>query len=263
MGIRAEGTPCWADAMFADLEAAKSFYGELLGWSFGESAAEYGGYTQARVGDLAVAALSPKPPGMEDAPTAWNLYFATPDAQATAAKVREHGGTLVKEPMQVGSFGTMLIAVDPSGVPFSAWQANEHHGFGLVGEPGSFGWAEVCTREARKADAFFPLVFPFEVQKMESDEVDFHIWKVDGQPVAGRLKMSEHFPAEVHPFINVYFCVTGMDDTVATAVRLGGKLLYGPMPSPFGRFAPLMDPQGAMFTVIDTADTEGRMPSFD
>ncbi|MYS41169.1 VOC family protein, partial [Streptomyces sp. SID5998] len=27
MAVRPEGTPCWADAMFPDIEAAKRFYG--------------------------------------------------------------------------------------------------------------------------------------------------------------------------------------------------------------------------------------------
>jgi hypothetical protein len=32
------------------------------------------------------------------------------------------------------------------------------------------------------------------------------------------------------------------------------------MTTPFGRFAALSDPQGADFSVIDTATTEGEMP---
>ncbi|GLF93843.1 VOC family protein [Streptomyces yaizuensis] len=262
MAVRPEGTPCWADAMVTDLAAAKDFYGGLLGWEFGESAAEYGHYTEATVGGEPVAAIHPRPPGDGGIP-AWNLYFATPDARATAERVREHGGTVTMEPMPVGPFGTMVRATDPSGVPFSAWQAGSHEGFGRTGEPGAFVWADACTRDARRADAFFPLVFPFEVRRMESDRVDYHVWKVGGEPVAGRLRMSENFPADADPFINVYFGVTGVENAVATAVRLGGRLLYGPMPSPFGKFAPLMDPQGAVFTVVDTADTEGGMPSFD
>lgn len=62
MAARPEGAPCWADAMFPDLEAAKGFYGELLGWTFGESSEEYGNYTQAYSGGKNVAALSPRCP---------------------------------------------------------------------------------------------------------------------------------------------------------------------------------------------------------
>lgn len=40
----------------------------------------------------------------------------------------------------------------------------------------------------------------------------------------------------------------------------GGVLRFGPMDSPFGRFAALSDPQGAAFSVIDMTTTEGEMP---
>ena len=39
-----------------------------------------------------------------------------------------------------------------------------------------------------------------------------------------------------------------------------GVLRFGPMDSPFGRFAALSDPQGAAFTVLDPAKREGDMP---
>ncbi len=99
-----EGAPCWADAMFKDVEGAKSFYGEVLGWTFGESSGEYGNYTQAYSGGKAVAAVVPPMPGTEDAPSAWCLYFASSDVHRTAEKIKGAGGTLLMEPMEVGPF---------------------------------------------------------------------------------------------------------------------------------------------------------------
>lgn len=262
MAAHPEGTPCWTDAMFPDLEGAKRFYGELLGWTFGEGSEEFGYYTQAYSDGKAAAAVSPQMPGMEGTPAAWNLYFATPDADATAAKIRKNGGTLSMEPMQVGEFGTMVTARDPSGAYFSAWQSGSHEGFEKTGEPGSYAWAEVTTRDADKADDFFPAVFPFEVQKMTDDQVDFAVWNIGGRPVAGRLKMASDFPPEVPPYVNVYFAVQDCDDAVATVNRLGGKLHFGPMDSPFGRIAAVSDQQGAAFSVIDLQTTVGDMPQF-
>ena len=259
MATHPEGAPCWADAMFPDPEAAKSFYGELLGWTFGESAEEYGGYTQAFADGKAAAAFSPMMPGM-DAPPAWNLYLSAPDIAATVAKIKEHGGTALMEPMKVGPFGTMVMAQDPSGVYFSLWQPDSHQGFETVNVPGAFCWAEVTTRDAAQADAFFPAVFPYEVERMADDAIDFHIWKIGGEPCLGRFKMTDEFPPEVPPYINVYFVVRDCDEAVATVQRLGGQVHLGPMDSPFGRFASVVDPQGAAFSVIDVTKTEGEMP---
>ncbi|MEW1928789.1 VOC family protein [Streptomyces sp. NPDC088360] len=261
MSAHPEGTPCWADAMFPDVEAAKSFYGEVLGWTFDSGSEEFGGYTQARSDGKAVAAVVPQMGGVEG-PAAWNLYLATPDAAATAAKIRDNGGTLAMEPTQVGDFGTMVTAKEPSGAYFSVWQPGTHQGFEKMGEAGAYCWAELTTRDPAATDAFLPAVFPFDVKSMDVDDVDFSVFQVGDQPVLGRLKMTDDFPPDVPPFVNVHFAVDNCDAAIATITKLGGQLLFGPMDSPFGRFATVADQQGAIFSIIDLMTTEGEMPSF-
>ncbi|MFJ3670963.1 VOC family protein [Streptomyces sp. NPDC090106] len=259
MAVQPEGTPCWADAMFSDVEGAKSFYGDVLGWTFGESSSEYGNYTQAYADGKAVAAVVPPMPGQEGM-SQWCLYLASPDAAATAAKVREHGGEVLMEPMAVGDFGTMCLARDPSGAVFGIWQAGVHEGFEAVARPGAFAWAEVFTRDPGASDGFFPAVFPYRSQQMQDETMDFRVYSVGENPVLGRMRMGEEFPPEIPAYVNVYFAVADCDEAVAKATKLGGVLRFGPMDSPFGRFAALSDPQGASFSVIDLTTTEGEMP---
>ncbi|MFE5090785.1 VOC family protein [Streptomyces sp. NPDC056638] len=259
MAVHPEGTPCWADAMFPDLDGAKSFYGDVLGWTFGESSSEFGDYTQAYADGKAVAAVVPPMPGQEGH-SAWCLYLASPDAAATAAKIRENGGETLMDPMEVGEFGTMLLARDPSGVVFGVWQAGSHEGFESQGVPGAFCWAEVFTREPEKSDAFFSAVFPYSMVKMEDDAVDFRMFNLGDKTVMGRMKMGDEFPPEVPPHMNVYFTVADCDAAVAKATERGAILRFGPMTMPFGRFAALTDPQGAAFSVIDVNTTEGEVP---
>ncbi|MCX4866083.1 VOC family protein [Streptomyces sp. NBC_00257] len=259
MAVQPEGTPCWADAMFADLDGAKSFYGDVLGWTFGESSSEFGNYTQAYADGKAVAAVVPPMPGQEGH-SAWCLYLASPDAEATAAKIRDNGGETLMDPMQVGDFGTMMLARDPSGVVFGVWQAGTHEGFEAQAVPGAFCWAEVFTREPEKSDAFFPAVFPYSMVKMADEHVDFRMYNLGDKTVMGRMKMGDEFPPEVPPYLNVYFTVADCDAAVAKATERGGVLRFGPMTMPFGRFAALTDPQGAAFSVIDVNTTEGDVP---
>jgi predicted enzyme related to lactoylglutathione lyase len=246
--------------MFTDLEGAKSFYGDVLGWTFGEASSEFGNYTQAYAGGKAVAAVVPPMPGQEGT-SQWCLYLASPDANATAQKIRDNGGQVLMEPMQVGDFGTMVLGRDPSGVVFGVWQAGVHEGFEAPpDQPGSFCWAEVFTRDPEKSDAFFPGVFGYRAQQMQDDAMDFRVYNLADRPALGRMKMTEEFPPEVPAYINVYFNVSDCDDAVAKATELGGVLRFGPMDTPFGRFAALSDPQGANFSVIDVTRTEGEMP---
>lgn len=260
MAVRSEGTPCWADAMFGDVEAAKAFYGDVLGWTFGEASSEYGNYTQAYVDGKAVAAVVPPMPGQEGQ-AAWCLYLASPDAAATAAKVRENGGEVLMEPMQVGEFGTMVLAREPSGAVFGVWQAGVHEGFEAPPQqPGAYCWAEVFTREPERTDAFLTAVFPYRAKQLQDDAMDFRIFDVGEDTVLGRMRMGEEFPPEIPSYINVYFTVPNCDEAVEKATKRGGVLRFGPQDSPFGRFAALSDPQGANFTVIDITTTAGEMP---
>ncbi|GGW82378.1 hydrolase [Streptomyces caelestis] len=245
--------------MFSDLEGAKSFYGDVLGWTFAEASTEFGNYTEACANGKAVAAVVPPMPGQEGQ-SQWCLYFAARDAAATAARIRDHGGEVLMEPMRVGDFGTMCLARDPGGVVFGVWQAGTHEGFDTMAEPGAYTWAEVVTHEPEKSDAFFPAVFSYQQKEMEDEEMDFRIYDLGDRSVLGRMKMTDDFPPEVPPYIDVYFAVEDCDDAVAKATKLGGVLRFGPMDTPFGRFASLSDPQGANFSVIDITRTEGEMP---
>ncbi|MDW4902146.1 VOC family protein [Streptomyces californicus] len=261
MAVQPEGTPCWADAMFVDVEGAKSFYGDVLGWTFGESASEFGDYTQAFADGRAAAAVVPPMPGADDT-SAWCLYFASPDAAATAARVRDNGGEVLMEPMRIGDFGTMALARDPGGAVFGIWQAGRHEGFETeMGAPGGYCWSEVFTRDPQRVDAFYPAVFPYTVRKFDDESMDFTTFDVAGRTVLGRMAMGGEFPPEVPSHVNVYFAVPDCDAAVAKATARGGELRYGPADSPFGRFATISDPQGAAFAVIDLATTVGRMPA--
>ncbi|MEU5217208.1 VOC family protein [Streptomyces sp. NPDC020807] len=266
MASRPEGTPVWSDAMFTDVEGAKTFYGDVLGWTFGESSSEYGNYTQAYRNGKAVAAVVPPMPGQDGEPqSAWCLYFASPDVAATAERIRAAGGTLLMEPMQVGTFGSMCLAQDPAGVVFGVWQAGDHVGFELEGEPGSYVWAEVFTREPEKSDAFLTSVFGYRTKKMADEHVDYKVFDLGGeQPVLGRMKMeAKDFPPEIPSHVQIYFAVDNCDTAVRKAEALKGTKIFGPMDSPFGRFATLRDPQGAVFAVIDVKTAVGEMPDFD
>ncbi|ORT59439.1 VOC family protein [Streptomyces sp. CB03238] len=261
MAVQPEGAPCWADAMFTDVEGAKSFYGDVLGWTFGEASSEFGNYTEAYADGKAVAAVVPPMPGAEEQ-SAWCLYFASPDAEATARKIRDNGGEVVMGPMQVGDFGSMVLARDPGGVVFGVWQAGAHEGFQARGVTGAYCWSEIFTRDPAASDAFFPAVFPYRAKTMETpDGMDFRVFHVGDDPVLGRMGMTGEVPPEVPPYINVYFGVDDCDAAVAKTTERGGAVLLGPMDTPFGRFATLRDPQGASFSVIDMGTAKGDMPT--
>jgi uncharacterized protein len=73
-------------------------------------------YTLFEVGGQQVGGSMPPP--MEGIPNVWNAYFAVDDADATAAKVTELGGSVVQEPFDT-PVGRIAVVRDPQGATFS------------------------------------------------------------------------------------------------------------------------------------------------
>ncbi|HEX5566569.1 MAG TPA: VOC family protein [Streptomyces sp.] len=285
----AEGTPCWIDVMLPDLEAGKRFYGELFGWTYGAPAPpDRGSCTEALLDGGRVAALVYKRDGR--LPTAWTLYFATPDAAATAGRVRAAGGQLVTEPLPPDEDGTTATAVDPGGAAFGLWQPGTRPGaptgFEVTHRPGSYVWTEVCTREKEAVDAFYTEVFGYGMhptggrerregaerkgsgaaQGRESTGAtgaigDTMVWTLPGESaddahaIGARTMIDSTYPVEMPAHFLVYFAVDGCDTAVRATTRLGGRTVEDPRDTPFGRRAVVVDNQGARFGVLDTSTT--------
>jgi predicted enzyme related to lactoylglutathione lyase len=127
-----------------DIEAAKSFYGSVFGWTTLDvgGGAEmwtlpgYGDHLERDNPDLrkqlaetggppgfedVVASINPLPDDQPDTPAHWSVTFAVEDADATAARATELGGTLVVPPLDA-PWVRMTIINDPQGATLIASQ---------------------------------------------------------------------------------------------------------------------------------------------
>jgi predicted enzyme related to lactoylglutathione lyase len=251
------GTPCWMDLMTSDIAGAKTFYGELFGWSFYDSGEEYGHYMIASKGEDGVAGLMQKGPEMGDAPDAWTIYLAARDANATAEAITGHGGNVLYPPMEVGSLGVMAAAQDPTGAYFGIWEPKEHRGFTVYGEQGAPVWHELLTRDFATATDFYAKAFDVEIGDMPGTDgaggegPAYKTFNADGDAKAGIMDAAEGIlPEGVPSNWNVYYGVDDTDATAAKAQELGGTVMAPPADTPWGRFALLTDPTGGIFAVI-------------
>jgi len=207
----APGTPSWVDLGSPDIDASAAFYSALFGWEVPEAPEGFGGYRIALLNGKAVA---------------WTTYFDTADAAASAALVKDNGGTVMMEPMDVMDQGRMVIAMDPEGAAFGLWQAGAHTGAQLVNETGAMGWNELWTRDIDQAKAFYPAVLGFTVD--DTTMPGYTIWQVDGQMVAGGMTMPDSIPAQVPAHWAVYFVVSDVDGAAGRVPELGGMVVTEP-----------------------------------
>ncbi len=254
------GTPSWIDLGTPDIDASVSFYEALFGWSIpeGPNTEATGGYRQAMRDGNPVAGVMPLM--AEGQPPAWSSYVSVADAGATATAVKEAGGTVMAEPMDVMDLGRMAIFADPTGAVFGVWQAGSFPGAGVVNEPVSLSWNELNTRDPEAAKEFYGAVFGWSAEETKMpDGGAYNQWHRDGGDavVGGMLDVRGRLPDEIPAHWLVYFAVADCDATVEKVKELGGDLAFGPMDLPVGRFAVVRDPHGAHFAVIALSGVAG------
>jgi predicted enzyme related to lactoylglutathione lyase len=246
-----EGTPCWADLAVDDFGKAQTFYSQLFGWEIPTGLPEFGGYSTATKDHKIVVGLMPK---MDPAqPSAWTTYLASDDIDATLAKVRDNGGQVVADAMDVGDMGRMAVAIDPAGAFVGLWQGGSHTGFNLANEPGSVTWNENFSRDWEANKAFYTAVAGWEYDDMSEGDFQYATFKVNDHAAGGIGHLGADVPAGTPPYWSVYFAVADTDASVETLKQLGGSVDREPTDTPFGRTAMVADDQGNRFNLIKLA----------
>ncbi len=263
------GVPCWVDTSQPDPEQAVAFYGALFGWECEDVMPPGSGlqYFMARIRGGDVAAIGSLPAGQPQTVT-WKTYLWVDDADATAAKVRDAGGSVLIDPFDLMDAGRKAVFTDPEGAEFSVWQAKASKGSQIVNEHGSVNFNVLNTRDLDGAKVFYGAVFGWQTLELGGPGL---MWTLPGygdhlevndpdirERVAevGGPKGFEDVVASALPLgdesVSAHWSVTfGVDDADAIAARaseLGGRVLAGPFDAPWVRATVIADPQGATFT---------------
>lgn len=237
------GVPSWVDIGTPDLAAGLRFYQDLFGWEAQDMGEEAGRYNIVSKNGRQVAALSP---AQDPGPPRWTTYVNVDDVDDIAKRVESAGGTVVVPPMDVMSAGRMAIFADTTGAVIAAWQPGEHKGAQLINEPGAFTWSELSTSDLAKSKAFYSEVFGWGWGG--SDE--YAEAQVNGRTIGGVMPRSPDMPAEVPDTWLVYFGSDDVDAQAKKASDKGATIVVQPTDIPnTGRFAVLIDPQGAAFAL--------------
>lgn len=245
----APGTPSWVDLASTDVAASARFYSALFGWDAADQGPEGGGYHMFLKEGKAVAGLGPQM--QEGAPPNWATYVSVASADDTVAAVRDAGGMVFLDPMDVLDVGRMAVCADPTGVAFSVWEPRAHKGAQLANEAGAFCWNELNTRDPETAAAFYSAVFGWKGKTSEGMQ-GYTELQLGERTIAGMIDITERVPAEIPAHWLVYFGVENCDAAVSKVQELGGSVMVGPMDIPdVGRFAVVGDPQGAFFAVFE------------
>lgn len=264
------GVPCWIDTYQPDPEAAVAFYSGLFGWDVANvmPPGSEPKYFIGRIRGGDVAGIGGIPPGAPPVAT-WNTYIWVEDADETAVRVKDAGGSVVMEPGDIMEAGRTAVFRDPEGAVFCVWQPNQHRGASVVNEAGSLNFNNLNTREPEAAKSFYGAVFGWRTMPMGGGA---EAWTLAGYGDhlellnPGTLERMASMGAQAgfadvvatitplpddHSDVPAHWSVTFATDdanvTARQASEAGGKVLAPPFDAPWVRMTIIADPQGATF----------------
>lgn len=243
----------WYELMTTDADAAKAFYGAVIGWD----AQEWGGsefrYIIMSAGEKMVAGVMPMPEEVLAAAgrPGWLGYIGTDNVDAATQRVSEAGGFIHRAPADIPDVGRFSVVADPQGAVFMLFTPlGGDNAPAPAGTPGHVGWRELYAADRPNAFAFYAAQFGWT----KGEAVDmgpmgtYQLFAAGGDPIGGMMNKPEGIPAPVWQF---YFNVAEADAAIARVTAHGGRVLNGPLQVPGGSWiAQCMDPQGATFAVV-------------
>ena len=248
---------CHADLNTTDVQAARNFYGTLLGWDFTETQLEgQSVHSMGRIDGHAVAGMAQLSPEALEAGMrpGWAPYVHVANADRTLAVGEEAGGVTVMPPFVVEDSASIAVMMDAVGVEVALFQAGTQIGAGIVREPGAMAWFGLLTGDRSAAAAYYRTVFGWETEQ-DRDQQEYtlfvgnqdrpHEWRC----VAGAEDGPPAWLSPV-PLWLVYFQVADIDASMQLALELGAQTPDAIRPASAGRIVRLLDPQGVPFGLV-------------
>jgi uncharacterized protein len=247
------GTFCWVELATSDGVAAKSFYTQMFGWDYEDmSMGPDGVYSVLKLNGKDVGGLYQLTPDMtaQGIPTHWLSYVSTTSADESAAKAKALGATIIFGPVDVSTVGRMAVIQDPAGAVFALWQAKDDSGSVIYNVPGSLTWNELGTNDPEKAGEFYSNLFGWTREPFTGSPIEYTMFKNGDRGAGGMYRITPEM-GPIPPHWLVYFAVDDCDAKVKKATELGARVMKpADNIQGVGRFAILIDPQGAAFAII-------------
>lgn len=246
------GRPLWYELMTTDMQAAESFYKDIVGWS----AAPFDGAGQPytmfnRAGQVPVGGLMNLPQGM-NAPPHWAMYVGVPKLEDAQAHVKRLGGGEVSPVIEVPNVGRMQMVKDPQGAMFYIYEpSSPPQQAEAKPDVGDASWHELYTTDAPAAMKFYSELFGWRAtESLDMGAMGtYHMFGRDLGSIGGMMNKPKEM-AQAPPHWMIYFQVPDINTATERIKAKGGKILNGPMEVPGGDWiVNAMDPQGGAFAL--------------
>lgn len=248
----------WYELITPDMDGAKRFYGDLIGWTAQDLPTPDGAQPYAilsadgnGVAGMMTLGAPMKAAGMG---ANWTGYVCVDDCDAAAAKVAGLGGSVINPPLDIPGIGRFAVVADPAGAVFAIMKPTPPPS----GRPerdmsaaGQCGWHELYGADPDTGGFdFYAQMFGWtKSDAMPMGEMGtYQLFNNQDGQVGGMMRKPGNIPMANWGF---YFRVADIDAAAAQIKAGGGQVLNGPMDVPGDdRVINGLDPQGAHFSVV-------------
>lgn len=254
--MTAKGRNVWFDLMTTDVDGAKAFYTETIGWKSQqwEEGDPNMPYSMWMAGEVGIGGLMqlPEEAAKMGAPPHWMAYTLVPDVDATVKEAEGLGGKILKSAFDIPKVGRVAVLADPQGAAFAIYKPEKDDSpFADGKQMLQFSWAELNTTDYEGAWKFYSALFDWkERSTMDMGPLGTYFMWNDSEEVTkgGMSNMASQMKVPAH-WLH-YITVENIEETLERIKAKGGKVINGPMDIPGDDvIAQCIDPQGAFFAV--------------
>ena len=243
----------WYDLATENVEAAKSFYGKVLGWTFRPVPGAPASYTLIESGGTKVGGVfrQARPAGAKVG-SRWLALVSVRDPAAAAQYVRDKGGQVLLAPVNVRGRGTHAVFRDPQGAVFGVLAAGDGDPADTPVADGDVFWVDLFTNVPLDAASFYTGLAGYEVfPGGASWGRDRWILATEGIARAGLVPVAA---GKMAPGWLPYILVDDVAGTLQRAQNAGGKIIVAPRADLLGgNLAVIADPLGGVVGIVDWA----------
>jgi len=243
----------WYELTTTDLEAAKVFYGKVMGWGTREASMPGPRYTLFTVGNVSTGGLVnlPRDAKTQGAAPQWVGYVSVDDVDAAVHRIKELHGIVYVPPTDMADVSRFSVVADPQMATFVLinWRDAGRQLPIQSGVLGHVGWHELLTTDWQRAFVFYREIFGWRKVVADVAPTGTYLqFSAGGRTIGGMLNTPTTAPVA---FWLYYFNVADIGAALDRVRAEHGEILEGPSDIPGGgRVARCTDPQGATFALI-------------
>ncbi len=231
----------WFDLVTSDVEAAASFYSQVLGWQL-ERVWGISDYISLTANGRRIGGITPaENPGE----VGWIGSLSVENVDKAAEWVEQNGGRVLQAPVDLPNRGRVAVLADPQGAVFAALRSQSGDPPDATARPGDWAWVELWTTDLEGAHGFYRRLVGYQYAAVHGGS--YHIFGRQDVPRAGVVEIPWK---GVEPNWLPYVLVRNLAVILRRVKAGGGNVLQEPRDDfGDGNMALIVDPTGGVLGV--------------